>query len=77
LEKWLDFAAALFAFSAAAFWFVSAYGDLPPMVAYLEMPENDPFFMAIKFSATMNRWAAGLSGLSALCIAIRIMVSRY
>jgi hypothetical protein len=77
MEKWLDFAAALFAFFAAVFWFLSAYGKLPPMAAYWDAtPEDDPFRIAIAFSAKMNQWAAGLSGLSALCMAIKIMVSR-
>ncbi|SDK14329.1 MULTISPECIES: hypothetical protein [Bradyrhizobium] len=75
MEYWLDIAAALFAFGAAAFWFASAYGDLPPMVSYFDAaPATDPLYMAIKRSARMNRWAAGLSGLSALCMAMRIIV---
>jgi hypothetical protein len=75
MEKCLDIAAALFAFGAAVFWFRSAYGKLPPMVAYWDAtPENDPLYMAVKHSARMNRWAAGLSGLSALCMAMRIFV---
>jgi hypothetical protein len=78
MEKWLDVAAALFAFLAAIFWFLSAYGKLPPMVAYWDAtPENDPFRMAVTFSAKMNQWAAGFSGASALFIAIKIMVARY
>jgi hypothetical protein len=79
METWLDVAAALFAFGAAAFWFASAYGKLPPMVAYYDAaPKNDPFYTAIRFSAMMNRWAAGLSGASALCMAIKmLLVSRY
>jgi hypothetical protein len=32
MEKWLDMAAALLAVAAAVFWFLSAYGKLPPMV---------------------------------------------
>jgi hypothetical protein len=78
MEKWLDIAAALFAFGAAVFWFLSAYGKLPPMVAYWDgTPENDPFRMAVAFSVKMNQWAAALSGASALCMAIKIMVARY
>ena len=37
MEKWLDIAAALFAFGAALFWFLSAYGKLPPTVALGEI----------------------------------------
>jgi hypothetical protein len=47
------------------------------MVAYWDAaPENDPLYMAIKFSARMNQWATGLSGLSAGCMALKIMVAR-
>ena len=64
MDKWLDIAAALFAFLAAGFWFVSGYGKLPPMGMYWDAaPPNDPFYMAIKFSAKMNRWAAGFERL--------------
>jgi len=77
MEKWLDVGAAVFAFSAAVFWFVSAYGKLPPILAYWDAtPENDPFRTAVTFAATMNRWAAGLSGASALCMAMKIFVQR-
>jgi hypothetical protein len=75
MEHWLDFGAALFALVAAAFWFLSAYGRLPPMVPYWDqVPESDPFYVAVKFSARMNRYAAGLSGLSALCIGVKLFV---
>jgi hypothetical protein len=78
MEKSLDVATAVFAISAAVFWFLSAYGKPPPMVAYWDAtPETDPFRMAVTFSAKMNRWASGFSGLSAMCMAIKIMVSRY
>jgi hypothetical protein len=77
MEKWLDIAAAVFALFAAVFWFASAYGKLPPMVSYWDAaPESDPLYMAVKFSAKMNQWAAGLSGASALCMAIKITVAR-
>jgi hypothetical protein len=36
------------------------------------VPERDPFYRAVKFSARMNRWAAGFSGLSALCMGIEL-----
>jgi hypothetical protein len=69
----LDIVAALSAFVAAVFWFVSAYGKLPPMLPYWDaIPEDDPFYMAVKFSARMNRWAAGFSGLSALCMSAKL-----
>ena len=78
METWLDVAAAVFAIGAAIFWFLSAYGDLPPMVAYWDAaPPSDPLSRAIKFSAKMNQWAAGLSGLSALLMAIKIVAARY
>jgi hypothetical protein len=71
--NWLDIAAAVFALVAALFWFASAYGKLPPMIGYFDQaPGSDPFYVAIKFSASMNRWAAGLSGLSALCMGAKL-----
>jgi hypothetical protein len=70
MEKWLDGGAALFAFVAAIIWFISAYGDLPPMVTYWDRtPQSDPYYLAVKFSAQMNRWAAGFSGIAALLMA--------
>ena len=75
MEKWFDLGAAVFALVAAAFWFTSAYGHLPPIISYWDRtPDNDPFYQAVKFSAAMNRWAAGFSGASALCIAVRLFI---
>lgn len=75
MQTYLDLGAALFALAAAAFWFVSAYGKLPPMVAYYDQaPPDDPFYVAVKLSAKMNRWAAFLSGLSALCMALHFLI---
>jgi hypothetical protein len=60
------------------FWFCSAYGKLPPIVPYLGYtPSDDPFYLAIKFSAEMNKWAAGFSGLSALCVSTTAATARY
>ena len=78
MEFWLDVGAAVFGIGAVIFWFRSAYGELPPMVAYWDAaPQSDPLYMAIKFAPRMNRWAAGLSALSAVCMAIKIIVARY
>ncbi|HZP69245.1 MAG TPA: hypothetical protein VFB29_04815 [Pseudolabrys sp.] len=72
--SYLDIGAATTAFAAAVFWFISARGKLPAMVAYYDFtPPNDPFYMAVKFSAKMNRFAAFFSGLSALCMGIKIV----
>jgi hypothetical protein len=72
MEKRLDIGAAFCALGAAVFWFLSAYGKLPPMITYLGWtPDWDPFYSAIKFSATMNTCAAVLSGLSALCMGVK------
>jgi hypothetical protein len=76
MEKWLDIGAAVLAIAAAIFWFLSAYGKLPPMVTYWDQaPAGDPFYSAIKFSAEMNRWAALLSGLSASCMGLKLFWS--
>jgi hypothetical protein len=67
MSKWLDIGGTIFAFVAAAFWFASAYGKLPPMVTYWgRTPSEDPFYQAVIFSARMNKYAALASGLSAL-----------
>ena len=76
MGKWLDIAAALFAFVGAVFWFLSAYGKLPPMVTYWGgAPKSDLFFQAVRFSARMNTCAAIASGISALLLGVRIFVS--
>jgi hypothetical protein len=51
MEKRLDMGAALFALVAAVFWFLSAYGKLPPMVSYLgeSNPPDDPFGGFVSF----------------------------
>jgi len=73
MSNHFEVASAVFALAAAVFWFFSAYGRLPPMVPYWdETPPSDPFYLAVKFSAKMNRWAAGFSGLSALAMAASI-----
>lgn len=69
MEKWLDLGTALFAFAAAAFWFFSAFENLPPMLSYWGgTPQTDPFYVAMQISVRMNMWAAVLSGLSASCM---------
>jgi hypothetical protein len=75
MEKWLDIGAAVFAIIAAIFWFLSAYGKLPPMMTYWgSTPEADPFYQAVKFSANMNTCAAGSSGLSAFLMGIKLFI---
>jgi hypothetical protein len=75
MEKWLDISAACLALVAAVFWFLSAYGNLPPMITYWgSTPDTDPFYLAVKFSAVMNRWAAGFRGTSALCMGLRLFI---
>jgi hypothetical protein len=69
MEKWLEISAAVLAFVAAVFWFLSASGTLPQMLFYWgHAPANDAFYQAMKFSAKMNTWAAVFSGASALCL---------
>ena len=72
MDRWFDFGIAGTAFLAALFWFLSAYGPLPPMVAYFDAaPAADPFYVAMKWSGHMNAYAAALSCLSATLIGIR------
>jgi hypothetical protein len=75
MQKWLDMGAALFALVAAVFWFRSAYGPLPAIVTYWgSAPSDDPFYQAVKYSAEMNRWAAGFSSVSALCMGLKLFI---
>ena len=75
MHRVLEIGTALFAFLAAVFWFLSAYGKTPPMVSYWDsVPETDPFYKAVRYSVRMNKWAAIFSGLSALCAAAIIVV---
>jgi len=70
-----DLVVAALALAAAVFWFLSAYGELPHMGSYWDStPVSDPFYKAVKFSATMNKWASVLSGLSALVMAIKLFL---
>ena len=76
MERWLDGSAAAFAFIAAFFWFLSAYGKVPPMVPYFDYtPESDPFLQAVRFSAHMNTLAALSSGFSAGLLCVRTGLS--
>jgi hypothetical protein len=73
MGRLLDALTALFAFGAAVFWFLSAYGKLPPMVTYFDFtPESDPFLRQLEFSARMNSIAAAYSGVSVLFFSIKI-----
>ncbi len=77
MANYFEFAAALFAFAAAVFWFFSASKNIPALESYWDaIPSDHPFFKAMRFTAKMNRWAAGLSGLSAVCVAASISVGR-
>jgi hypothetical protein len=72
MEKWFEVVAAALALIAAGFWFASAWGHVPPPVAYLgdRAPDWDPFYKAVQFSALMNTFAASFSGASALSWAL-------
>ena len=50
-------------------WEVAADGDLLGFNA-----NADQFYKAVKFSAEMNKWAAGFSGLSALLMGIKLFI---
>ena len=77
MQKWLDMGAALLALVAAYFWFRSASGELPPIVTYWRSaPSDDPFYQAVIHSAEMNRWAAGFSSVSALCMGLKLLFIR-
>jgi hypothetical protein len=61
---------AVSAFAAAVFWYLSARNKLPEMVSYWDgTPSDDPFFVAMQKGVTLNKWAAGFAGVSAICAA--------
>ena len=58
---------AVSAFAAAVFWYLSARNILPEMVGDWDgFPSNDPFFVALQRGVTLNKWAAGFAGVSAV-----------
>lgn len=68
MRRMLDIGAMVFAFVAAALWFLSAASDLPQSITYWgATPPNDPFYVALQTSVRLNRWAAAFTGLSVLC----------
>jgi hypothetical protein len=71
----LDIGVIVFSLIAAVLWFLSSYKSFPAMRPYWDhIPPDDPFFVAVGRSAFLNCWAAGFSGLSALCAAIQLMI---
>jgi hypothetical protein len=64
----LNAGAALFAFIAAGFWFISAGGKIPKADktwgGFLDTP--DAIISALNYSAKWNRFAALFAGVSAL-----------
>jgi hypothetical protein len=77
MKRGFEVGAALLAFSAAIFWFLSAYGEVPQMQGYWgTVPPTDPFYAAMRFSAYMNTWASVLSGLSAACLGVSAFIRR-
>ena len=77
MKRWLEVGAALFAFAAAVFWFLSAFEELPLMLSYWGgVPPADPFYANLRISAHMNTVASVLSGLSAVCMGISVFTRR-
>ena len=64
---------AVFSLIAAALWFLSAAKPLPEMGTYWDRtPSSDPFYVALRASARLNRWAAFFSGLAAVCAVLSV-----
>ena len=75
---WFRLLAALCAFIAAVFWFLSAWGKLPPIIPYLGYtPPDDPFTLALAHSAAMNQFAAVAAGFSAGFAAIAELLASW
>ena len=66
---WISIAAGL---AAAIVWLVSALEPLPlaPGAAIGGTLSTDPFNVALRHSAWLNMWAAGLTGVSVLFFAL-------
>ena len=74
METTIDVVTAILSLGAALFWFLSAAGKIPAPIAYVDhAPDDDPFFVALRRSARMNRVAAALSGLAAVTFALRLI----
>jgi hypothetical protein len=75
MASWLDTGAAIAAFIAAAFWFLSAHGKLPSTWAYWDQAaDTDPSSRAIKFSSRMNSIAAAFTGASVLLLGAKLVL---
>lgn len=76
METILDIGSAVFALIAAYFWFCSAYVKIPPLEVLFGgvTKEDHPFYQGIKDSAALNKWAAASSGVSALCMGIKLLM---
>jgi hypothetical protein len=56
---------------AAILWFLSAKVQTPPPVLRLGgISEDDPFMKGLQKIAYLNKWAATLTGVSVLCMAL-------
>ncbi len=74
---WFDGFGAAFAFAAAVFWFLSAARNPPQQTTYWGgPPPNDPFVVWVQSSARLNRTAALMTGLSALCAVMHFILAR-
>jgi hypothetical protein len=76
MKQMLTIFVAISAAAAAFFWYLSASGEIPPMLSYYDaIPPDDPFFLSIRYAARMNRWAAGCAGASAAGSAILVFLN--
>ncbi len=74
----LTLISALAALGAAIFWFLSAWGELPPMLTYWDKaPPSDPLYRALHSGVRMNRIAAAFSGCSALAFCAATVVPMF
>ena len=74
--KWLNRVLIATTIFAAAFWWWSAAVPLPAPKAYFDQaPENDPFLEALRHSANLSGYAAGLAAISAFLTAAMSWIS--
>jgi len=77
IARWASIVSGVAALAAAAFWFLSAAGEVPPMLQYWDKaPPEDPFYRAFVASVRMNRIAALLTGASVLSGALAMWIEK-
>jgi hypothetical protein len=73
MQKWLNLASGAVGVIAAVLWFLSGrILPAPAQGAYYDVPDSPalPFHRKWRRASTLNQWAAGLTGVSVLLMAL-------